>query len=130
MSIFKNLVIDWFFVRYAVVSFILLGIVYTGALLFDWFYIFPHFDIPMHVFGGFLAGLIALSFSVRGMNPFQKLLWLLLVTLVAGIGVEVIEWAFDQYGNLEVVLQETTRDTYRRPLAAPLFLYMCYTPII
>lgn len=112
MIFLKNLVIDRFFAKVAAVVFTVLLIVYIAALKLDWFYIFSNFDVPMHVIGGLLAGLIALALSVYGMNPIQKLIWVIFWTLVAGIGVEIIEYLFDHYGHLSVVLQQSSFDTY------------------
>jgi FtsH-binding integral membrane protein len=112
MKFFKNLVVNTFFAKWAGIVFVMLFVVYIAAIKFNWFYIFPHFDVPMHVVGGLLAGLIALALSVRDMNPLQRLMWVIFWTLIAGIAVEIVEWLFDRYGHLSTVLQPSAWDTY------------------
>jgi hypothetical protein len=110
----KNIEYNRTFFSWGLVMFALIGILQLLADFFNWYYIFPRFDTPMHVFGGLLVGFFALAYTVKNMNPFQKLLWVIVWVIIIGVGVEVFEWLvthfFKQdFGNL---LQRDVLDTY------------------
>lgn len=80
------------------------------ADVFDWYYIFPHFDTPMHILGGMLVGFFALAYTPHGANPIQKLIWTVAWVLVIGFLVELVEWLVDLRTGM--ILQPSTFDTF------------------
>jgi hypothetical protein len=92
----------------------LIGILQTLADSYNWYYIFPNFDTPMHVLGGMLVCFFALAFTSRDMNPMKKLIWVIFWTIVVGIGVEIFEWSLTHLFHKEIgfLLQGSVLDTY------------------
>ncbi len=80
------------------------------ADVFDWYYIFPHFDTPMHILGGILVGFFALAYTPHGANAIQKLIWTVAWVLVIGFLVEWVEWLVDLRTGM--LLQPNTFDTF------------------
>jgi len=90
----------------------LLVVVVTQCLadVFNWYYIFPNLDTPMHILGGMLVGFFALAYTPRGANAIQKLVWVIAWTLVIGALLEVVEWILDS--RAAMLLQADAMDTF------------------
>ncbi len=112
MKYIQNLVFDNTFFRFGLITLLVVVILETFADVFNWYYIFPKLDTPMHVLGGMIIGFFALAYTSRGMNSIQKLLWVILWTLIIGIALELVEWWLDTHAHLGILLQKTTLDTY------------------
>jgi hypothetical protein len=87
--------------------------VQSFADVFDWYYIFPHLDTPMHILGGLFVGFMALAYIPRHYNDFQKLCWVLGFVILIGFGVEIGEWALTSLFHIEIgfLLQPSIMDT-------------------
>lgn len=105
------MVYDNTFFRWGLITLLIVVIAQVLGDVFNLFYIFPKLDIPMHILGGMLVGFFALAYTPRGMNNLQKLLWVIVWTIVIGLLVEVIEYLVDHYANLTMALQHGTEDT-------------------
>lgn len=114
LSHMKHIRIHSFFFQMTVLLFVVIALIQVFAGMFDWYYIFPQLDVPMHVMGGMLVGFATLACVRESMNPMYKLFWVILITLVIGVGIEIIEWSTDSVFHLTFknALQQGTLDTY------------------
>jgi len=110
----KHIRIHSFFFQMSLLLFVIIATVQVLAGMFDWYYIFPQLDVPMHVMGGMLVGFATLACIKESLNPIYKLLWVVLITISIGIGVELVEWSVDTLfrPNFSDALQQGTMDTY------------------
>ncbi len=110
----KIIRIDDFFFKLALLLFIIIAIVEICAGMFNWYYIFPQLDVPMHVMGGMLVGFATLAVLPESMSVLKKLLWVFIVVTVVGVGVELIEWLVDTVVRpiSYQALQQGSLDTY------------------
>lgn len=92
----KVIRIDTFFFQLSLLLGVVLLLEHVSAVLFDWYYIFPNLDIPMHILGGsFIASLFFMITSE--MNTQRKLVFGLMLLGIVSFGVEVIEWIIDTF---------------------------------
>jgi len=101
-----------FFFQLALGMFLVIAIIQIAAGMFDWYYIFPRLDIPMHVFGGMLVGFVVLAFTRPETSPIHKLLWVVFWALFIGILIEAVEWVIDIAKLHPSALQTDLTDTY------------------
>ena len=86
------------------VSFVLLALFYSIALIQGWFFYWPWFDWPMHFLGGFFAGGFSLWFFFKKLKNRQEIfLATFCGALIIGAAWELFEYftglAFVVYGN-------------------------------
>lgn len=112
MNYFKNLNFNNDFFKLGLITLLLVVILETCADVFNWYYIFPHLDTPMHIFGGMLVGFFALAYTPRNCNLFQKFMWVIVGVLAIGILLEIVEWTLDTRAHLGVMLQQSSLDTF------------------
>ncbi len=112
MKYFKNIEFNGTFFRWGLITLLVVVSIQTCADVFNWYYIFPHLDTPMHILGGMLVGFFALAYTSKGMSSIEKLIWVIIWSIVIGILVEVVEWSIDSWAHLGVMLQQNTLDTY------------------
>lgn len=110
----KIIRIDDFFFKLALLLFIIIAIVEICAGMFNWYYIFPQLDVPMHVMGGMLVGFATLAVLPESMSVLKKLFWVIVITMIIGLGVEIIEWFVDTIFRpvSYQALQQGSLDTY------------------
>jgi hypothetical protein len=113
MKLFKHMVFNNNLFRLGLVFLLIIVLLETAAETFNWYYIFPNFDTPMHILGGILVGFVALSYTPRHYNVLQKLLWVIAWSIIIGGAVEIIEWALDHIFHLEIafLMQPNNWDT-------------------
>jgi|SRR3989344_1444557 len=85
-------------------SFSLLALLYSMALIYDWFFYWRWFDIPMHFLGGFFAGGVSLwIFFNQLKNDREIFLATFFGALIIGVAWELFEYftglTFVVYGN-------------------------------
>lgn len=112
MKYFKNIVFNNTFFKLGLITLLLVVLLETCADVFDWYYIFPKFDTPMHILGGMLVGFFALAYAPRDANSIQKLFWVVLWSLFIGVLLEGVEWVLDARAHLGIILQKSSLDTY------------------
>lgn len=96
--------------KLGLISLLTVVVLESFADVFDWYYIFPNFDTPMHILGGMLVGFFALAYAPRGSNAIQKLVWAIAWTLIIGGLLEVVEWLLDS--RAAMLLQVDAMDTF------------------
>ena len=110
MKYFKNMEFNNTLFKLGLISLLTVVVLESFADVFDWYYIFPNFDTPMHILGGMLVGFFALAYTPRGSNAIQKLVWVIAWTLVVGGLLEVVEWVLDS--RAAMLLQADAMDTF------------------
>lgn len=108
----QNLTFDNTFFRWGLITLLIVVILEVFADVFNWYYIFPKLDTPMHILGGMLVGFFALAYTTRGMNSIQKLLWAIIWALIIGILLELVEWWLDAHGHVSIIFQQSRFDTF------------------
>lgn len=110
----KVIHVNAFFLKLSLFIFTIIACIQIGAGMFDWYYIFPQLDVPMHVLGGMLVGFATLAVLPESMQLFKKLLWVIIITMSIGVGVEVVEWLVDTLVRpiAYQALQQGSLDTY------------------
>jgi hypothetical protein len=113
MKYFKHTVFNNNLFKLGLLTLLAVVLLETCADVFNWYYIFPNFDTPMHILGGMLVGFFALAYTRSDMNLLQKLLWVIVWSIAIGILVEVVEWMLDYLFHLEVgfLMQPSNWDT-------------------
>ncbi len=113
-QLFKNIEFNAQMFRISLVVLAVVCVLQIMADIFDWYYIFPKFDTPMHVLGGMFVGFFALAYTIKGSNPLQKMVWVITWSIIIGVGVEIFEWALTHIFHKEVgfLLQGSVLDTY------------------
>ncbi len=101
-----------YFFRLSLYFLVIVVILQVLANTFNWYYIFPKLDTPMHLLGGALVGFMALAYIPRDTTALAKLIWVIIWSIVIGIGVEFAEKLIDTYGHLGEKLQHGPLDTY------------------
>ncbi len=108
----KIIRIDTFFFQLSLLLGIIFLLGHVFAVMFDWYYIFPWFDAPIHILGGMF--LISSFYMITPeMNLQKKLIVTLFILGIVGISVEVGEWIIDTYIRSQsyLVLQQNNWDT-------------------
>jgi hypothetical protein len=98
--------------KLGLITLLIVVVVESFADMFNWYYIFPNLDTPMHILGGMLVGFFALAYTPRHANAIGKLIWVIAWTLLIGGLLEIVEWMLDSKGNIGVVLQDSNLDTF------------------
>lgn len=96
----------------SLILFIIIGLTQMAAGMFDWYYIFPRLDIPMHIFGGMLIGFFILAVLNQETSPVTKLIWVFAGSIAAGIIIELLEWVIDATARPDLLFQQGLIDTY------------------
>ena len=112
MKYFKNMEFNNTFFKLGLITLLIVVTLESFADVFDWYYIFPHLDTPMHILGGMLVGFFALAYTPQGVNSIQKLVWVVGWSLLVGGLLEVVEWILDTRAHLGVLLQQNSFDTF------------------
>ena len=110
MNYFRNMEFNNTLFKLGLISLLSVVILQACADVFDWYYIFPHFDTPMHILGGMLVGFFALAYTPRGANVIQKLVWTTIWVLIIGGLLEVVEWMLDSQAAM--LVQIDAADTF------------------
>lgn len=110
MNYFKDFTFNNYFFKLGLITLLMVMVIQTCADVFNWYYIFPHLDTPMHIFGGMLVGFFALAYTPKAFNPFQKLIWVIVWVLIIGTCLEIVEWQMDT--RFQTVFQADIMDTF------------------
>ncbi len=110
MKYFKNMEFNNTLFKLGLITLLAVVVLQSFADVFNWYYIFPHLDTPMHILGGMLVGFFALAYTPRGANSIQKLLWTTIWVLIVGFSLEVVEWLLDSRTGM--LLQPNAFDTF------------------
>jgi len=110
MKLFRDMTFNNHLFKLGIVTLLTVVLLETCADVFDWYYIFPNLDTPMHILGGMLVGFFAMAYTPRGANAMQKLVWVIAWTLLVGGLLEVVEWILDS--RAAMLLQADAMDTF------------------
>lgn len=69
----------------------LIALFHILALEYFWYWVYWWFDIPMHIVGGFIIGMLVFLF-VYPSSPVKALLFVIGAVLTVGVGWEVFEY--------------------------------------
>lgn len=110
MKYFRNMEFNNTLFKLGLITLLIVVVLESFADVFNWYYIFPNFDTPMHILGGMLVGFFALAYTPRGANAIQKLVWVIGWSLLIGGLLEVVEWVLDS--KAAMLLQDNAMDTF------------------
>ena len=110
MNYFKNTEYNNTLFKLGLITLLTVVILETCADVFNWYYIFPNFDTPMHILGGMLVGFFALAYTPRNSSALGKLVWVVAWVLLIGGLLEVVERILDS--KAAMFLQENAMDTF------------------
>ena len=110
MKYFRNMEFNNTLFKLGLITLLTVVVLECFADVFDWYYIFPNLDTPMHILGGMLVGFFALAYTPHGANAIQKLVWVTIWVLFIGGMLEVVEWLLDSKASM--LLQADAFDTF------------------
>jgi hypothetical protein len=84
--------IDGFFLKFAIVLLVILLLFHISASIFQWYYIFPWLDIPVHTIGSMMIGCTVLAFLPESMTVIKKCIWVMGIVLIIGLTIEYFQW--------------------------------------
>lgn len=112
-GIMKVIRIDSFFFQLSILLSVIFVVGHLSATMFDWYYIFPWLDIPVHITGG--AFITSIFYMLTpGMSVRKKFFITLIMLGIVSVGVEFIEWFIDTFVRMRSygLLQENNWDTF------------------
>ena len=110
MKYFKNMEFNNTLFKLGLITLLAVVVLQSFADVFNWYYIFPHLDTPMHILGGMLVGFFALAYTPHGANAIQKLIWTTIWVIIVGLSLEMVEWLLDS--RAAMLLQTDAFDTF------------------